>query len=74
MNLTCDFCNFEFKLLGFDDAHGAMGGAMYGFFCEQCYKINDLYWLMSGVAIKAEMEISMNRRYFNRIRKELRNA
>jgi hypothetical protein len=70
VNTTCDFCKIESKVLGFDDAHGSMGGAMYGYFCEHCMKINDLYWQMNGVMIRCEMEISTNRRYFNRIKKE----
>lgn len=71
MIFTCDFCKAEVEHLEFDDAHGKMGGAMQGFFCEFCLKINDFHWLMSGLKIKADMEIQMNNRAFNRARKEL---
>jgi len=74
MRTTCDFCFIKTNLLSFDDSHPAMGGYMYGFFCALCYEINDKYFLLDGVWLKAELEISMNRRYFNRIRKELNNV
>lgn len=74
MQKTCDFCQIETNNLGFDDAHGAMDGAMYGFFCDLCYKINDLHWQITGIRLKAELEITMNRRAFNRMRKEIKNV
>jgi hypothetical protein len=47
---------------------------LYAFLCADCRAVNDGFWNLSGIAIKAEMEISMNRRTFNRIRKEIHNV
>lgn len=73
MKLTCDICKTEDQDLLWDDIHGALGGG-YAFLCTRCYLINDGFWNLSGVAMKAEMEMSTNRRTFNRIRKELHNV
>ena len=76
MKTTCDICKIGTDDLGFDDVHGAMKAStfLYAFMCADCRQMNDGFWNLSGVAIKAEMEISMNRRYFNRIRKEINNV
>ena len=75
MTLTCDFCKEEDQDLVWDDIHGMFSpGVMYMFLCKNCAKINDGFWQLDCVNMHINMEIATNRRYFNRIRKELRNV
>jgi hypothetical protein len=75
VELTCDFCKEEDQDLVWDDIHGMFSpGVMYMFLCKNCATINDAFWQISGIKIKAGMEISMNRRAFNRTREEIKNA
>lgn len=70
---TCDICKFGTDELGFDDVHKGMNAPtwLYAFMCKECRAINDAYWRMAFVSMKAEMEISMNRRTFVRMRKNV---
>lgn len=71
----CDFCKFESEYLFAVDAHGAMGkGSMYAFLCHLCQTVNDAYWKLSGISMTTELVITMNRRAFNRYRKEFKNG
>lgn len=76
MNTTCDVCKVGTDDLGFDDVHKGMQASswLYAFLCDKCRFINDSFWNLSGVRMRAELEIVTNRRTFNRFRKEVRNA
>lgn len=73
MKTTCDVCKIGTYDLGFDDVHKGMQASsfLYAFLCSDCRQINDAFWNLSGIGMRIEMEISTNRRTFNRIRREL---
>lgn len=76
LNTTCDVCKTGTDDLGFDDVHKGMQASswLYAFLCRECREINDAFWNLSGVSLSVELEITMNKRAFNRHRKELRNV
>lgn len=70
MVVTCDICKFAVNEISFDDVHGAMNSpsTMYAFMCNECRAVNNAHWRLSSIAMRVEMEISMMKRAFRRIK------
>lgn len=75
LNTTCDVCKTGTDDLWFQIVTFMQSSSwLYAFLCRECREINDAFWNLSGVSLSVELEITMNKRAFNRHRKELRNV